>query len=284
MKTILKKLYSIVPFKRHFFSFVRTFWQPGENLYKHLHFKGKVKINLPSGKSFNVFAHNSQFENELFWNGISNCWEQASIPYWIKLCHKSTVVFDVGAQSGLFTMFTKAENPNTQVHAFEPSEYFNALLKKNVELNDYKDVACNKLGVSNSSGQELIKSVWKTTMEVPTITLDDYIEKNNIKTMDLLKVDVDFHEIMVAEGFAKYFPIFQPTVLIEVLSDEVAQGIEKHWNTQSLGYLVFSIHEKNGTIRQMKDMSTRGDNMNFLLCKSEMADYLGLEYTTLEKA
>ena len=83
----------------------------------------------------------------------------------------------------------------------------------------------------------------------------------------------------MAEGFQKYFRKFQPTVLIEVLKDETAQGIEKYWKTQELGYLIFSIHEKKGTVRQLYNMEKRGDNMNFLLCKPEVAKKLKLPFS-----
>ncbi|MEE9372248.1 MAG: FkbM family methyltransferase [Saprospiraceae bacterium] len=278
MKKLLKAFFSIVPFKRQIFKVLRFFWVPSPNIFQHLYFRGPFTTSLPDGKKFNLYADKLQFENELFWSGITQCWEQTSLPLWIDLCKDADVVFDIGAQSGIFSVITRTVNKNCDIHTFEPTDRFHKHLIKNKKVNNY-DFNCQKIAISNVTGTFDVETVWQEDKKVSTITLDDYIEQNGITKIDLLKVDVDFHEIKVAEGFKKYFKKFQPTVLIEVLSDEIAQGIEKHWMTQELGYLVYSISEKAGTIRKMPNMQKRGDNMNFLLCKKEVALKLNLPLT-----
>lgn len=277
MKEAIRAIYKAIPFKKAIFEILRRVFSFPYSVYQHLHFKGVFTAYLPDGTKFKLYADNLQFENELFWNGIEDCWERTSLPIWIELSKMADVIVDVGAQSGIFSIISRAINPKVEIYSFEPTERFFKHMTKSIEANKF-EINTYKQAVSNQSGKNRVETVWQEDKIVSTTTLDDFTVDNQIDKIDLLKVDVDFHEVLVAEGYQKYFKIHQPTVLIEVLKDEVAQGIEKHWNTQELGYLVFSISEKAGTIRQMPDMSKRGDNMNFLLCKREVAKRLGLKF------
>jgi FkbM family methyltransferase len=275
MKKALKSIYKAIPLKKQIFSAIKSVWTPPISIYKHLHFKGAFQFNIDRNTHLMLYANHSQFENELFWNGFKGSWEQTSLPIWVKLCKDAKVVLDIGAQSGIYSLITQAVNPSCQIHAFEPTDYFFKELQRNSALNNY-NINCHNIAISNIDGNNRIENVWQDDKDVKSIKLDTFIEKNNIGVVDLIKIDVDFHEIEVAEGFAMYFKKFQPTVLIEVLHDDIAKGIEKYWKTQELGYLIFSIEEESGVIRQLYDMNKRDLGMNFLLCKSEIAKKIGL--------
>ena len=69
-----------------------------------------------------------------------------------------------------------------------------------------------------------------------------------------------------------YLSQFKPTILIEILNNEVGEKINKM--IEGLGYLYFNIDEGGG-IRQV-DKITKSDYYNYLLCNSDIATKIGL--------
>lgn len=153
MKPLLKKIYQAAPFKKPVFSVLRKLGIP-ETIYKHLHFKGVIDVPV-AGKSFKVFHHGYQIENEIFWSGLTGGWEKVSMGLWIQLCQKSKCIFDVGANTGIYALVAKTVNPNAPVHAFEPVRRVKEKLDHNIKLNGF-DIVANEVALSNYNGSATI--------------------------------------------------------------------------------------------------------------------------------
>ncbi len=290
MKTLIKIIYNFIPFKREFYSFLKIIWKPNQSLYQHFHFKGVFKVDVGKSKNFLIKHHGYEIENEIFWAGLKNGWEKESIKLWIKLCETSQVVFDIGANTGVYSLVAKAVNPNINVYAFEPVSRVFAKLKENITLNKFDIVPIEK-AVSNTDGTAIIydtdsEHILSVTVnknlsspetkvietQISTVSLNSFISQNNIKKVDLIKIDVETHEPEVLEGFSDYLIHFKPTLLIEILNNEVGEKVNKI--LQGLDYLYFNIDEKGG-IRQM-DKITKSDFYNYLVCNYDIAVKLGL--------
>ncbi len=74
-KTLLKKIYLGVPFKKELYTLVKAFWSPDKRIYQHLHFKGNFKVKVDEQRSFKIRHYGYQIENEIFWKGLVNGWE-----------------------------------------------------------------------------------------------------------------------------------------------------------------------------------------------------------------
>ncbi|MCK6649636.1 MAG: FkbM family methyltransferase [Bacteroidia bacterium] len=289
MKKATKYLYNIIPFKFEFYSFLKIFWKPREYIYKHLHFKGIIKVKVEDS-SFRMKHHGYQIENEIFWVGLTNGWEKESIKLWIKLSKKANVIFDIGANTGIYSLIAKAVHPNSKVFAFEPVKRVFDKLQENIQLNKF-DIYAQEEAISNSTGTAVIydtysdhiysvtvnKNLASSTTKVvekkiSTITLNDFIKKHNIEKIDLIKIDVETHEPEVLEGFSDYLSIHKPTILIEILNDEIGNKVSAL--IQGLGYLYFNIDEK-GSPRKV-DNITKSDYFNYLLCSQDTASEIGL--------
>ena len=110
---------------------------------------------------------------------------------------------------------------------------------------------------------------------IETITLDSFIKKNKLSKIDLIKIDVETHEAEVLEGFSEFLSAYKPSMLIEILTDEVGKKVE--FLIKDLNYLYFNIDEL-GSIRQVKNLN-KSDFYNYLFCSPQTADKLNLPHT-----
>lgn len=291
MKQLLKKLYQIIPFKKQLFQVVRFFWTPPYSVYKHLHFTGKMKVKIDDSKAFYIMHHGMEIENDIFWRGLAEGWEATSMRIWIGLCKKAKVILDIGSNTGIYALTAKAINPEAKVFAFEPLQQMFTKLSRNNEINDF-DIVCVQKAVSNKNGKAIIYetgadhiaaatlnvkmraySVLEKETEVETITLDSFVDENDLVKIDLVKIDVETHEAAVLEGFKKLLPIHKPDFIIEVLTDEVGHEIQNIFD--GLGYCYFNIDDKHNKTRRV-DKITKSDYFNYLFCSEITAKDLKL--------
>lgn len=129
-----------------------------------------------------------------------------------------TVFLDVGANAGIFTVLAgKRLGPAGSVHAFEPGEAEQSLLRQNLALNRLSNVAVYDGAVSNHCGTAqlavaqdgALNSLAKTEhpnqtvkawRDVSVITLDEYVTQKGIQRVDFIKIDVEGAEKWVFEG------------------------------------------------------------------------------------
>lgn len=294
MKKLLKSIYSLVPFKKQMFSVIKTFWTPPSSIYSHLHFKAPFDVKISDKEQFKMHHFGYEIENEIFWKGLQNGWEKQSLSLWIPLSRKAKVVVDIGANTGIYSLITKAVNPSAKVYAFEPVKRVYQKLCENNKLNGF-DIHSIEKAASNFTGEATIydqatEHTYSVTVNknmntgnaqivtstIETLTLKDFIESNKISHIDLMKIDVETHEPEVLEGMDIYLKKFQPTLLIEILNDEVGDKVRQL--VSGINYLYFNIDENNG-IRQVTDI-TKSDYYNYLLCSREVA----LELKLLEES
>jgi FkbM family methyltransferase len=183
------------------------------------------------------------------------------------------VIVDIGANTGIYALVAKTVNPNASVYAFEPHSFYYPKLEKNAHLNNF-DIHAYQRAISNYDG--IIElgdySGAESVITTEAVKLDTFIEKNSIKKIDLMKIDVETHEPQVLEGFMHYLPRFKPAMIIEILDDVVAKKVSDA--VSGLGYLYFNIDEK-GSVRQTSEIG-KSDYYNYLLCHPSMAAEIGL--------
>jgi len=285
MKKILHKIYQAIPFKREIYLVLRKFIKLPHRWYQHFYFKGVFPTKINSS-SFLMMNYGYQFhvENEYFWGGIHNGWEKVSTDLWIQLCEDADVVFDIGANTGCFSLIAKTLRPDAKIYAFEPMEGILKKLRYNMELNHY-DVHVEPKALSNYDGKATIyptslDHVYSVTVNtnmfadqqvhkvtIPTCRLDHFIEQHQIKKIDLMKIDVETHEPEVLEGMGKYLKEMRPNMLIEIQTSEIGEKIEKL--IEGIGYVFYNIHEEKG-VRKVTSL-TKSDWLNYLICHPEFA-------------
>lgn len=284
MKKLLKSAYKALPLKKQLFSIVRLF-NPSESIYQHLHFNGVFKVKTDNG-TFKIKHSGYQVENDLFWTGLDK-WEQVSLNLWKKLSRQSNLIIDIGANTGVYSLISGAENKRASIFAFEPLVY--EQLAENVRLNDF-NIRPSNIAISNRNGEASFftdskdfsytaslnknhQANWnKIEIKVKTQTLDSFCTENNI-IPDLVKIDVERHEPEVIEGFIGTIKRHLPTMLIEVLDEEI--GVRLRDLLKDTPYQYYSINETKGTCKRMDRMG-KSEEFNVLVCTKEVARSLGL--------
>tara|TARA_B100000315_G_scaffold69738_1_gene63539 strand:- start:3237 stop:4130 length:894 start_codon:yes stop_codon:yes gene_type:complete len=285
MKGQLKTIYNLMPFKRELFSLIRSIGSPPYSIYKHLHFKGKIKIRIEDNY-FLMRHYGYQIENELFWGGLNDAWEKTSLSLWIKLCKISRCVFDIGANTGIYSLLAKCVNPNLSVFAFEPVPEMYKKLKLNCDLNRF-EVKCIEIAVSDKDGTASIylpetgeaysvavnKNLFNSgasvfEKKINTGRLFSFISKHGIPNVDLMKIDVESHEVEVLKGMGQYLQQMKPTMLIEILEDSLGEEIENL--LADIDYLYFNVNENN-TLRLVEHIK-KSDKYNYLIIRREIAN------------
>jgi FkbM family methyltransferase len=290
LKKILKKILHILPFKKQVFSVIKFLFRPSESIYRHLYFKGVFRVKVDATHSFKIMHYGYQLENEVFWSGLNGNWEKHSMQIWIKLCRHASSIFDIGANTGIYSLVAQSINPKAAVYAFEPVGTVYQKMVANNTLNNFS-INCYELALSDTDGRLSIFKVnaehtYEATlnkrfdgflpdakaMQVEVMTMKTFVEKNKITNIDLVKIDVETHEPEVMAGFGEYLAKFKPVILIELITDFVVEGVIPA--ISGLDYLYFNIDEKKG-IHQVKTLEL-SDSFNFLFCTREKAVELKL--------
>lgn len=287
MKNSLKKIIHVIPFKKQLFSCLRILHLP-ESIFRHLHFKGVIDVHFDKYQ-FKINHYGYQLENELFWRGLTNGWEKISMQLWIELSKKSTVVLDIGANTGIYSLVSKSINKKAEVFAFEPVHRVYNKLNANNELNQF-DIKTFEIALSNNDGDAIIydsptEHVYSVAVnkniaeienaietKISTKKLSSFIKEQNITHIDLIKLDVETHEPEVLEGMGEYLQMYKPTWLIEILNDEVGKKVQEL--IKDVDYLYFNIDEIGKPI-QVTEIK-KSNFYNYLICSPDIAKQLKL--------
>ena len=139
--------------------------------------------------------------------------------------NKDDIIIDAGANIGMFSAL--ASSKGAIVYAFEPVEYIREkYLDKTAQLNP--NIHIVPLALSNKNGFEdmeitidniggssiIIKRANSVKEQVQTITLDDWVKRNNVPRVDFIKADIEGAEKLMLEGAQWVLKTFAPKLAI----------------------------------------------------------------------
>jgi FkbM family methyltransferase len=182
------------------------------------------------------------------------------------------VFVDVGANIGLFTLIAAAcVLPAGRVVAFEPAARTYARLAENVRLNEFVNVDCVKMALSDHSGHlNLIQSLdgfdaWNslagTTMgkrlseeKVEVVGWDRYAKEHDlIGRVTMMKIDVEGWESRVLAGGKEALTRADAPVLQVEFADEAAKAAGSSCRSlfeclENFGYQMFVYDASKGEL------------------------------------
>jgi FkbM family methyltransferase len=282
---LIEQAYALVPLKRPLCDALRrTVRLPGR-LTSHLRFRGTFTVEIDPSHSFRLEHWGYMgVENDLFWNGFGNGYEGTSLQIWGRLARHAQVIVDVGANTGIYSLVARCLNPTATVVALEPVERVFRRLERNVELNG-GNVTVEKLAASDTTGiatiydlpgdneycasldhqmPELCRSA-AIEYAVATKRLEEVLSGAGLRTVDLVKIDVELFEPQVLLGMGAFLSDCKPTLLIEILNERVAREVSDI--TRDLGYTIFQVLEHRGLLRTDSIQATDLKERNYLLAQ-----------------
>jgi len=151
---------------------------------------------------------------------VSHEWEPNVTALFPRLDLAGKVAIDIGANLGVYTLsLSRATGPSGRVLAFEPETNALGLLRRNVALNDAKNVTVVPVALGerkararlaksavNFGNQFLLVDGESTTEEVEEVdveTLDAHCRDLPSNSIGLIKIDVQGYEAQVLRGAEK---------------------------------------------------------------------------------
>lgn len=158
-----------------------------------------------------------------------------------RICPDGGVMFDIGANIGLFSLRLATERPGLKIHAFEPEPKTQTCLLKSVEANAFNNIVVHREALSdhrgtatfyvdeqNHGGHSLNAQAIRedgnsiaTQIEVPLLTADEFVAEKRFERLDIVKLDVQRHEESVLNGAVATIRRFRPTVMMECYFDDL---------------------------------------------------------------
>ena len=159
----------------------------------------------------------------LFWEGW-RYWEPDVVLHFSRFASSSPRILDVGAHTGIYSLFACALNPGAEVFSFEPFPPIYERLLANLELNEFTQ-RCRPFpaavgDAARAARFHVAEDLTMSTiveagseLEVPVVTLDNVVPHDG--RTRLVKLDVEGHEYKVLQGMRGILEDSHPTILFE---------------------------------------------------------------------
>lgn len=152
---------------------------------------------------------------------------------------EDSIIVDVGANVGRFTLPFASKARNGKVLSFEPDATSFSNLEKNCKLNSFDNITLvNKgLGSKNASFQLFVVnknnpgmnrilndgSSHDSCSEIEVVKLDDYLNQLNLDKVDVIKIDVEGFENEVIEGAREVIVKYKPLLFVEMSNENLKE-------------------------------------------------------------
>lgn len=169
---------------------------------------------------------------------LFGAFERNTVKAYRRIIRPGHVVLDVGANIGAHSLpMALCVGATGRVIAFEPTAYAFARLLENIRLNPdlAPRITALQAFVVDSPTRRPHRAVYASwpLYDEPgldpvhggklhglggsfTITLDDFVRREGLGRVDLMKIDVDGHECMVLDGAQRTLRDLAPTLILEV--------------------------------------------------------------------
>ncbi|WP_081990157.1 FkbM family methyltransferase [Psychroserpens sp. Hel_I_66] len=240
---------------------------------------GILKLKTNSGLIKLATNQTSYLTQLLFWNGYKQ-FEYSEL--FEELSKNTNSFLDIGSNIGYYSLLGVKSNPKMKVFAFEPAYGPKYFLTKNIELNNfskqikpidlalsnttgkidfyeveslkYKYITHNLAGEGNAGTKKTSRNFIKNTVKADT--LKNFIEQNDIKQIDLIKIDTEGTEVDILKSGKEYIQQFQPIIICETLFNAIEDQLEDFFD--ELNYDFYN-HDDAG-LRKVKTIKRNQDD------------------------
>lgn len=202
-----------------------------------------------------------------------------------KLILSNDVCIDVGANIGYYTTLMSKYAFNGSVHSFEPVPINWKILNLNIQLNKLKNVVLNYSALADKKGEvdfsvsidgayssikHTGRNIESEILTVKLDTLDEYIVRNEISKIDVIKIDVEGAEDLVLQGAECLLNNFsmRPRLLVLELFDPNLEKFNTNVDAvmnrmKGLGYVAKVANHEGDLLLYVDSMRNRICNIFF---------------------
>lgn len=190
---------------------------------------------------------------------------------------RNSIVIDVGANMGRFTLAFAFAASDGQVICYEPDPRNFEKLRSNIALNDFRHVkGFNKALGDKSCVRELFKVNQHNagmnrfisadtqneieSVETQVSRLDDEVKTLGLTHIDIIKIDVEGFEYKVLQGAEESIKKYRPVLFLEL----VDENLKDHGDTS--GDVIKWLKERNYSIFRASNMKSVDETSDLTKC------------------
>jgi FkbM family methyltransferase len=217
------------------------------------------------------------------WRGVAKLiyafrdYYEPELAYLERLLSPGKVFIDAGANFGIYTaMASKAVSEEGRVISFEPSTRAYPVLRRNIEINGFKNVLAFPTALSDRAGRALLyhhSAVGSDALardstfdpnsyaqEIETESLDDVLRRTSVERVDVIKMDVQGAEELALRGANEVIRSMRPAVMFEFHPEgAMSLGLEPDgaWRfLKSHGYCFLNVDQQGMATRLLSPPET----------------------------
>ena len=186
-----------------------------------------ANITLPCGYLFKIDLSDN-LQRQIYFKGI---YEPNVTKLLEQTLNRGDIFIDIGANIGYFSVIAShIIGPTGEVHSFEPIPEIFESLKYNVTINSISNIYLNQTAIhkietslplylpadGNNGSGSLIRHPHLPGQSImcPAKPLDDYISATGLKSVNLIKIDIEGNELNALKGMERLLSSHQPPKII----------------------------------------------------------------------
>ncbi|MFN3259402.1 MAG: FkbM family methyltransferase [Pikeienuella sp.] len=203
-------------------------------------YSGPVTVSVPGCAPFQMMYDNDDIVAGVCFYFGEGSYETLSTTIFGVFSQRSNHVIDLGGHTGIFSCIAASASRSVTVHYFEILPHIAERAHLNFLASGLEgQMRLNAVGVSRAPGRMIVnynanvkfatgssietfadraKAKGAAQLEVTVTTLDDYWRDAGRPRFDLMKIDVERHELAVFAGGQGMLSTCRPVILSEVLS------------------------------------------------------------------
>lgn len=224
-----------------------------QSLYLRFPVQEVLTVPLPGGKTVQYAAtRDDVIGRHLFWSGLK-CWESETTRMFFSLAGNASLVLDIGANTGIYSLLACAANSHARVLAFEPVPRIHRRLVENIGLNGWQDrcdarpeavsdadgtarfhVPFVGLPTSSSLNPNGFRGYAGHLIDVPVRRIDDVVPES--QKVDLVKLDIEGFEDRALNGMQRILSTDKPDIFVECNPDGPYAAVESVLRTHGYSF------------------------------------------------
>ena len=169
----------------------------------------------------------------------------------VSILRENMTIVDIGANIGYFVMQEASRQKYKQILAIEPNPASFSLLQQNIERNHFENIRALHLAISDTEGSRPFyiskqsnlcsmtpRKDCTDTIDVNVMPLDQLLAKEKVSHIDLIRMDLEGHEICVLRGMLETLKRDRPWICLEYHAPVISQQDREYFisTLESLDY------------------------------------------------